>query len=318
VAYAARGLRAQPGFALSIVFIFALAIGANSTMFSLLDTLLLRPPVGVADPESAVRLAVRRPNQAQIRGSFSYVNVEDFRRVSAFESVAGATSGRNDRANVSLGTGTGATGVRVVLATGNYFSTLGVRPAAGRLLAPADDDELTGDGVAVIGYGFWQRRFAGSRDVIGHDLDIGGKRFRVVGVAPEGFSGIELDEIDAWLPFAVAEGLRFDRRPDWKSNRNATWVQLVARLKREVSPRRAASEATSVLRAFEHDRLTASGASRERLAAIDSQSIELVSLVPGQALAMYTTNDLPRDAGGRRSRCASRSESAAGVSCVRC
>jgi putative ABC transport system permease protein len=177
--YASRTLLKTPGYSIVAILALALGIGANTAIFSFVDVLLLRPlPYADAD-RLFVPVSINSARGIQ-RGSVSYADYVDWRRETAiFESVAVF---QQSTATVTGGEGD-AENVRSVLVSDDFFRLTDVRPLAGRGLGAADN-EANGSRVAVIGYGLWQRRFAGDPAVLGRNLRIGGVLHTVVGVLP--------------------------------------------------------------------------------------------------------------------------------------
>lgn len=177
--YAFRMIRRSPGFAVSMILVMALGIGAVSGVFGLVDALVLRS-LPVREPDRLVYLA---------RPSFSYPLFTELRaRSTHFLSDLTAWSGER----MYIDWGSGLEPSDVLTATGEFYSTLGVRPAAGRTFTTADDQIGGGaDGlVAVLSYAAWQRRFAGSPTAIGRTIRIDRRPFTIVGIAPRGFFGV--------------------------------------------------------------------------------------------------------------------------------
>ncbi len=242
--YALRTFARSPALVAAAVVCLALGIGANATIFGVVDTLLFRAPPHVQDPDRVVRLYFRHhsPSFGTYTSSITsyplYKLISDSAR--AFDAVAAFTYSQN----VSLGRGTDARRVAVVLATASYFPLLGVRPALGRFYA-ADEDRLGGPAVAVLSYEFWRGAFGGDSGILGQRLQIGRSSYEVVGVAPERFSGVNLQNVDVWVPLAVAT-------PELMGgdylNRGSFFVQLIGRV--GAGGKGAAErEATVVLRA---------------------------------------------------------------------
>ena len=177
----------------------ALAIGGCSAAFALVDALILRP-LPVRDPQQLVSLGVLEPERAHERTSFNYP---------LFDRLRGSVRGRLELAAFSYqspsmavfeGTGDGER-VYEQFVSGNAFGMLGVTPAMGRVIVPSDDDPTGGRDVAVLSYGFWTRRFGGDARVIGRTFTLGRKRYQIVGVAREGFTGIETGiHTSLWVP----------------------------------------------------------------------------------------------------------------------
>jgi ABC-type antimicrobial peptide transport system permease subunit len=167
-----------------------------------------------------------------------------------------------------------------------FFPLLGVRPYRGRFFQEDEAGEVNPQQLAVIGYGFWQRRFGGRDDAIGQSLDLGTDRYTIVGVAPKGFTGVELSDIDVWIPIAAANGLRFAKGADWATTRNSQWLSVIARLKPGVTIEHAEAQATLAFRAGERARFATSTNARVR-SSPDSQVVELGSIIPGQSIREF-------------------------------
>jgi predicted permease len=277
--YTLRGLRSHPAFAATVVLTMALGMGANATMFGIVDRLLFRGPPGIERPESVVFIETRRAGSQFSNSTFSYAAYTDYRaHHGGFSSVA-AVSRSNP---FPLGRGRDAARVSGSLTTASFFTTLGIRPALGRFFTAEDDNEHTARSVAVISDGFWHQRFGGKPGALGSPLELGDQRFIIVGVAPKGFSGVDFTNVDVWLPIAAASGLRFDSSPTWVTNRDNTWLTLVARLAPGVGLPLATEQATAVHRAALRQQVDAKP-SLAKYIKPDSAFAELVSLVPGKS-----------------------------------
>jgi predicted permease len=281
--FALRGFRRRPFFTAMVVATLALGIGANATMFGVLDRLLLQPPMHIADAERVVMLHVTKRGEPWVQTTQPFVLRTIMKNgVADFADVAVATpTGVVRRQYYPIGRGSTASRVAGSLVSSNYFSVLGVHPALGRFFA-ADDDASNPAKIAVLGYGYWQRRYAGRIDALGQSIESGTSRYTIVGVAPKGFTGTETRDVDVWLPIGAADGLRFVKERDWKTSASSQWLLLIARLRPGASPERATAQATATYRNWIRSRVT--NPSPERLARVDSQDIVLGSLVPGKSL----------------------------------
>jgi predicted permease len=288
IRYALRGLRLRPGFAAMVVVTLSLGIGANVTMFSILDRLLLKAPSHIVDVDRVVQLHIRRMGRPQVNSSHPYALHKDFLAgVPEFESVAITTpSSVVDRAYYPVGRGPEATRVAGAQVTAGFFSLLGVRPHRGRFFQEDEANEANPQPLAVIGYGFWQRRFGGRDDAIGQSLELGNQRYSIVGVAPKGFTGVELSDVDVWIPIASAGGLRFAKGPDWATTRNSQWVSIIARVRPGISFERASAQATLVFQAAERAR-QATLSNVGTLTSPDSFRVELSSILPGKSIKAF-------------------------------
>lgn len=198
VRYACRTSLRNPGFTAVVVLTLGLGIGANTAIFGLIDALMLRW-LPVRNPGELVQLALQSRGAESPGDSLSYPIVRAVaERREIFSGVAGFSG-----FSVDVGAPGAVTRVPGALVTGGFYETLGLQPAAGRLLS-RDDDEPGAPLVAVIGYGYWQRQFGGAADVIGKILRINGIPVTVVGVSPEGFTGANVGQVaDITMPVAA-------------------------------------------------------------------------------------------------------------------
>ncbi len=195
--YGVRMLAKRPVFTLVAMLSLALGLGANTAIFSLISTLMLRP-LPIAQPAQLVALNYADDNR--MFSNFSYPNFQDLRARN--EVFAGLIGYRVTPLNVSHdGLNERRWGYEI---TGNYFAALGVKPALGRFIA-ADDDKTRGaHPVVVIGYQYWQRSFGGAADVVGKELVTNGRRYTIIGVAPQGFLGTEIaSAAELWFPLSM-------------------------------------------------------------------------------------------------------------------
>lgn len=191
VRHGVRVLRKNPGFAAVAITSLALAIGANTAIFSLLNALVLRS-LPVSHPEQLVRFGAQSHDEP-----FVALSVPLFEQLSSGQKVFSSTfawSGDN-LSTVEIGATLSRNDIWAV--TGNFYSELGGAPRLGRLIGPEDDDlkAPSPTPVAVLAYGFWQRRYGGDRNVIGKILKIEGAAFAIIGVTRPDFSGISADRL---------------------------------------------------------------------------------------------------------------------------
>jgi predicted permease len=236
IRYALRGLRRSPGFAVVCVLTLALGIGANTAMFTVINAVLLRPVSGVADPRGLVILERLQKNNPDF--AFGYPDYLDYRDQN--QSFAGLAARCRTALTLSHGTTERIVGE---LVSGNYFPVLGVNPALGRLIAAEDvqtDDEAP---VAVLSYGIWQRVFGSDPEVAGKNILLNGHRFTVIGVTARQFSGTAIGSpADVWLPLTMQPAAIPRMSRGVLHNRNAGWIEIFGRLKRNVGLAEARSE----------------------------------------------------------------------------
>jgi len=198
VRYACRMFARRPGLTATIVVTLALAIGANTAIFTLVDALMLRW-LPVRDPQELILLKFQTADAKSPSESFSYpiVRALDDQR-DLFAGVAGFSGYAFD-----VGAAGSVHRVSGALVTGAYYETLGLNPAAGRLIR-RDDDAAGRALVAVVSDGFWQREFARRSDIVGRSLILNGIPVAVIGVSPPGFVGANVGSIaDITIPIAA-------------------------------------------------------------------------------------------------------------------
>jgi predicted permease len=227
--YAARTLRKNPGVTVVAVLSLALGIGANTAIFSLIDMVLLKT-LPVARPE---QLYVLQPAGRQGLGAFSYAGFQTLRDANQVFSDVFTCSEEGERWNViHNGQAELATGQ---LVTGNYFSALGVRAIAGRVITPADDN--TEMPVAVISYSYWKRKFALDASALGSSLTVNGISLTIIGVAPAEFFGVAVGFApEIWAPMSLQPRLSHGES---LLDAGTWWLLAMGRLKPGVSEQQA-------------------------------------------------------------------------------
>ena len=246
--YAIRSLRRAPGLTVFVVLTIALGIGMAAGVFSMLDALIFRP-YPVAHPGQVVTLSgTTRDNRF---GSFSYREYLDIRdHTRSYDGVVANL----DMQAVAFAAEPGVV-PRVrggVLVSGNYFRVLGVEPRIGRGFR-ADEDAVPGrDAVVVLGPAFWRREFGADPSVVGRTVVLNGRRFTVVGVAPESFSGMgTFSHPDFYVPLAMAPLFSTDLQKRFFEDRDDRELTVRARLKSGASLREARNELAVLAKGFE-------------------------------------------------------------------
>lgn len=224
--YTVRTLLRSPLFAFVAVVSLALGIGANTAVFTLLNQVLLRM-LPVKDPQYIVQLKELGDFYGSNTGlnSLSYPIYRDFsQQTQIFSSVLCRHNGP-----FSLSFGGSSERAAGEIVSGTYFPLLGVEPALGRLFGAADDRTRSGAPYAVLGYAYWQTRFAGDKSIIGRDILVNNHKLTIVGVAPKGFDGLEaLTIAQIYLPISMAAEISQEEKPF--DDRGRRWLQVFARL----------------------------------------------------------------------------------------
>ncbi|HEU0273313.1 MAG TPA: ABC transporter permease, partial [Candidatus Udaeobacter sp.] len=223
-----RQLVKQPGFAALAIISMALGIGANTSIFSLVDTALLRP-LAVKEPSRLVELYGTLHNGADWSLQ-SYPNYKDYRdRNTVFSGLF------IYRVVVSsLTVNSSSQRVWGYLVSGNYFDVLGVKPILGRAFLPEEDQTPDSHPVVVISYNCWQRRFGGDPQVVGKTVEFNSRPFTIIGVAPKGFIGTEVAyDPEMFIPVMMAKTI--EPGSTWIEKRDSNNLFTVGRLKPGVS-----------------------------------------------------------------------------------
>ena len=233
--YSLRIFKKSPGFAAIAILTLALGIGANSTIFSWINSTLLNPIPGVTHASDLVTMTEGGTAKAPI--PFSYLDYMDLRNRS--RSFSGMIAYHIRPMNL---TGSGKPErVWGTLTSTNYFDVLNVRPILGRGFLPVEDQKPGGAPVVVISYRLWQIRFAGNTSVIGKTLRINEQPFTIIGVAPAVFQGAQTGlRAELWIPLMMQPGL--DSNRDKLQTRSETWLMLMGRLAPGVSRAQAQAE----------------------------------------------------------------------------
>ena len=233
--HAVRLLVKSPGFTAVAVLTLALGIGVNTTVFSVINGMLLRP-IPVPHPEQITVLAAQQEGSQDFQ-SFSYPDYQDIRsQADMFSDILAY--------RVSLvGLSVDGKGEHCVISrvTGNYFTTAGIQPALGRLILPSEGQTPGADPVFVLGYAYWQRRFGGDNNVLGKQVEMDGHPVTIVGVAPKGFPGLyAFLNMDGYVPLSAVAGLGGNAPVEemW-THREERSLQLRGRLKPGVDLRQA-------------------------------------------------------------------------------
>ncbi len=223
-----RQLMKQPGFAALAIVSMALGIGANTSIFSLVDTALLRP-LAVKEPSQLVELYGTLHNGADWSLQ-SYPNYKEYRDRNTV--LSGLFVYRVVVSSLTVNNSSQR--VWGYLVSGNYFDVLGVKPMLGRAFLPEEDQTPDSHPVAVISYNCWQRRFGGDPAIVGKTVEVNSRPFTIIGVAPKGFIGTEVAyDPEMFVPVMMANTIEPGSR--WLDKRDSNDLFTVGRLKPGVS-----------------------------------------------------------------------------------
>ena len=229
--YAARMLAKNPGFTAVAVIALALGIGANTAIFSVVNTVLLRP-LPYKDPEQLVMVWEDATKHGYPRDTPAVANYIDWRDQNSVFSGMTAI----DEVDLNLTNAGDPERLKGRRVSGNLFALLGVEPQLGRVFGPAEDHPGAPH-VAVLSHRLWQRRFGGDANVVGKTLTLNGEPYTVLGVMPARFEFPEKD-VELWVPIA------FSARQE--ANRNTHYLEVVARMKPGVTLEQAQTEMTTI------------------------------------------------------------------------
>jgi predicted permease len=229
-----------PGFAAIAILTLALGIGANTTIFSWINSALLNPVPGLANPREVVALTLSKPGDTPF--GFTYPDLEAMR--DGQQSFTGITA--CDITPMSL-TGKGKPErVWGMVASANYFDVLGVRPILGRGFLPVEDEKPGGAPVAVISYRLWQTHFGANPDIVGQAIEINQHPYTIVGVTPAVFQGSQTGvRTEIWVPIMMEAQL--NPLGNLLHDHHQFWLLAFGRLKPGVMPEQAQEEMTVLL-----------------------------------------------------------------------
>ncbi len=230
-------MRKKPGFAIFAILTLALGIGINTVVFTIVNTILLRP-IPAKDPEELIRIYQKTVDGAvQLR--FSYPDYIDYRDRNSTLSGLAAVSLTPFR----LEAGSHSEQILAETVSGNYFAVLGIPTSLGRTLSTKDD----GSGarrVVVISNHVWRNRFGADPNLAGKTLRLNGRPYDIIGVMNPEFGGtFAAARIDAWVPLLISDSMMGS---DWQRDRNRLSVHLLGRLKENIGVEQANAELSTV------------------------------------------------------------------------
>ncbi len=233
--FSARSFLRSPGFTAATLLSLALGIGATTAIYSLVDQVILHA-LPVREPERLVLVDWNGDNL--ITGAFGSFNLMPYSICHGLQQQTRLLDGVLCRAEiqVNLTAGDDPRPVAAEIVSGSYFPVLGVGPALGRVIEPADDAAPGAGPVVVLSYDFWQAQFGGAADIVGRKVLIGNHPMTVVGVAAAGFRGVDVGAVPAfWIPTSMYADANLATDEDLL-NGPTRWLQILARLRPGVTP----------------------------------------------------------------------------------
>jgi predicted permease len=243
--YAFRTLARRPVFTLVAVLSLGLGIGANTTIFSLVDVLLLRA-LPVADPDHLVKIYTLDAKNPGVQVPLlSHLNWKDYReQAHSWSGILGY-----DSVQISVSTGGEAALLAGQLVSENYFGVLGVRAARGRTFTEEEGTKLGAHPVAVVSDHFWRQQLGADAGAVGRTVTLNGHPFTVVGVAPAGFTGGDIGvQPEIWVPMAMNRQITPDPAINWYETRRGLFVTAIGRLRPGVTVAGARAEMSGLAR----------------------------------------------------------------------
>ncbi|HEY4776268.1 MAG TPA: ABC transporter permease, partial [Candidatus Acidoferrales bacterium] len=225
IRYGIRTLLKNPGLMFIAVITLGLGIGANTAIFSMVDSLLLRP-LPLQDPGRIAVLAMQQKNGA-VQPQFSIPDYQDIQKQTSesFSGLAAYLFGLDGLSSE------GAKPERIMTSyvSGNFFSMLGLKPALGRFILPSEGEAVGADPIMVISYAYWKSHFGGDAAIVGKKVSVDGHPITIIGVAPEGFYGVSpIVAIQGYLPISLAPTGGYPS--DMMTNRSNHLIFVIGRL----------------------------------------------------------------------------------------
>lgn len=233
--FSARSFLRSPGFTAATLLSLALGIGATTAIYSLVDQVILHA-LPVREPERLVLVDWNGDDLITFAtGSLNlmpYPICRDLQQQTRF--LDGVL--RRAEIEVNLTAGGDPRPVAAEIVSGSYFPVLGVGPALGRVIEPEDDTAPGAGPVVVLSYDFWQAQFGGAADIVGRKVLIGSHPMTVVGVAAAGFRGVDVGAVPAfWIPTSMYADANLDTGDEDLLNGHTRWLQILARLRSDVT-----------------------------------------------------------------------------------
>ncbi len=244
--YAVRGLRLKPWFAVAVILTLGLGIGANATMFGIVDRLLFRPPRYLVGADRTGRVFIPRTFRGKENDNsfFSYRRYLDLRNnTTSFDGMTPFYSRR-----LPIGVGEATRLMSVAVSDADLWRMFDVKPVIGRFFTDAEAKPATPGFVLVISYAYWQTNYGGRNDALGETVNVGPDKYTIIGVAPDGFTGFTSDPVIGFISTAANSNSRGNGgmigARAWWDTYNSTWFEVYARRKPNVTPAHADADLT--------------------------------------------------------------------------
>jgi predicted permease len=245
--YALRGLRRKPGFTVAVILTLGLGIGANATMFGIVDRLLFRPPALLVSPDRVHRVYLMRTldGKENAQGNIAFRRYQDLSNWSSTIDHAATY----DLMRMAVGTGEAARERRVGAASASMWSLVDAKPVIGRFFTADEDRVPAGSRVAVLSHAYWQSEFGGNRNVIGKSMHLGAGVYTIIGVAPRGFAGLGIETPVAFAPVTAVATDQFagflGPKRSYHNTYGFTWAEMYVRRKPGVTLEAATADLTN-------------------------------------------------------------------------
>jgi predicted permease len=239
ISYGFRMLMKNPAVTMVAVITLALGIGANTAIFSGVNAFLMRP-LPVPRPDEMIR-PMEVAEDGELTDELSYPDFLDYRAQS--NSFVGLAA--EDMVPVAIDTENQNDVVWGQVVSANYFDVAQIKPILGRTFATDEDKTIGASPVLVISHNLWRNRFGGDPNIVGKTARVNNRQYEIIGVAPESFTGTKFAlALDFWTPISMAEEIR--RSPKLLEDRDSHWLNVIGRLKPEVSLQQASAELSGI------------------------------------------------------------------------
>jgi putative ABC transport system permease protein len=297
LSYSWRSITRTPGFTALVIATLALGLGATSALFALIDKLYLRPPAGVSNPGAVRRVWVQHIGMRDHEGYFAEsMSYPRFRAIASAATDSSSIAPYFTDYSLRQGPWPSSPKLRGIYTSPSYFSVLGLKPALGRFFAADENRFGHRTLVAVVSHAFWNERLRGNHNVIGTSIRIGAEPHTIIGVLPPGFSGLDLQKVDVWIPLAAMPTPEWAKTTPMWEDKNLHWYRAVMRLPNAASAHDFELRATRSMQvAIRAEGTGVSDSGRRNTLAANTKTVKISGLVylggpgkPGQEMIIST------------------------------